>query len=166
MKLKLEEAKIFKNNEDKLVYVKYNPNGVNYFTFIAEQRDKNNLNQIIITSNIMISLIRSLVAKNKFQLEQVEFMIDDESLNIKIQDLVDKSVDDTSSFIILLDKLRFLSDERSVDILKIFLKRRSTGKSTQIRVQANGIFFINESSFQNYAQKLLDIISDSKISGY
>lgn len=166
MKLKLEEAKIFKNNEDKLVYVKYNPNGVNYFTFIAEQRDKNNLNQIIITSNIMISLIRSLVAKNKFQLEQVEFMIDDESLNIKIQDLVDKSVDDNSSFIILLDKLRFLSDERSVDILKIFLKRRSTGKSTQIRVQANGIFFINESSFQNYAQKLLDIISDSKISGY
>ena len=158
--LKFEEAKIFKDTTNSLTFVKYNPDD-DYFDFIAEQCSNKKLNHFIVTSNKMIELIISLVMDYKFELKKVEFMNDDENLYTEINDLVMKSTNDSSTFIFLLRKLQLLSDEQSIDILKIFLKKRCKEKSTQIKIQANGIFFIDKSSFQSYAQKLLDIISDS-----
>lgn len=159
--LQFEAAKIFKNAENTLTFVKYN-SSVNYFDFIAEQCNKNKLRQVIVTSNIMINLISSLVVKYKFQLVQVEFMNDDKDLDDEIQILVDKSANDSSYYLFLLRKLQLLSDEQCIDILRLSFKKRTEGKSTQIKVQANGIFSINKTSFEKYAQTLLDIISDNK----
>lgn len=159
--LKFEEAKIFKKATNTLTFVKYD-NSDDYFNFIAEQYNKNKFSQVIVTSNIMISLITSLVTKYKFRLSQVEFMIDDKELDDEIQDLVNKSEDDISYYLVLLRRLQLLSDEQSIDILKVHFKGRSAKKSTQITVQANGIFIINQTSFEKYGKILLEIISKNK----
>lgn len=162
MNLKLKEAKIFKDTSNKLTFVNYNPDTDDYFNFIAEQYNKRQLNQVIITSNIMIILIFSLVDKYKFCLERVEFMNDDDTLDNEIQNLVN-NINNEENFIFLLHKLLLLSYEQSIDILKIHLKKRYEHKSTQIKIQANGIFFIDKSNFDKYSQKILDIVSDSKV---
>lgn len=162
MNLKLKEAKIFKDTSNKLTFVNYNPDTDDYFNFIAEQYNKRQLNQVIITSNIMIILIFSLVDKYKFCLERVEFMNDDDTLDNEIQNLVN-NINNEENFIFLLHKLQLLSYEQSIDILKVHLKKRYEHKSTQIKIQANGIFFIDKSNFDKYSQKILDIVSDSKV---
>lgn len=161
MNLKLKEAKIFKDTSNKLTFVNYNPDTDDYFNFIAEQCNKRQLNQVIITSNIMIILIFSLVEKYKFCLERVEFMNDDDTLDNEIQNLVN-NINNEENFFFLLNKLQLLSYEQSIDILKIHLKKRYEHKSTQIKIQANGIFFIDKSNFDKYSQKILDIVSYSK----
>ena len=163
MNLKFKEAKIFKDTSNKLTIVNYNPNTDDYFNFIAEQCNKRQLNQVILTSDIMIILIFSLVEKYKFCLERVEFMNDDDTLDAEINHLVDISMDNKENFIFLLHKLQLLSYEQSIDILKIHLKKRYEHKSAQIKIQANGIFFIDKSNFDKYSQKILDIVSYSKV---
>lgn len=141
MNLKLKEAKIFKDTSNKLTFVNYNPDTDDYFNFIAEQCNKRQLNQVIITSNIMIILIFSLVEKYKFCLERVEFMNDDDTLDNEIQNLVN-NINNEENFIFLLNKLQLLSYEQSIDILKIHLKKGTNIKAHKLKYKLTESFLL------------------------
>jgi len=98
------------------------------------------------------------VVERKFVIVSVQFMNDDDDLNREVQGLIDRVEQNNIYFAELLNKLYFLSDEQSIDILKITLKRRKTSKSTQIKIQANGIFFVDSESFEDESEKLIKFI--------
>ncbi|ASG81080.1 hypothetical protein [Lactiplantibacillus pentosus] len=162
--MRFKEAKIFKDGTDSLVSVDYNPKVTAYFDLIEAQR-KRGLSQFIVTSDIMTKLISMLVIERQFILISIDFMNDDEDLNNEIQTLVDKIGQNGFLFSELLNKLHFLSNEQCIDILRVTLKKRSEGKSTQIKVQANGIFFINCDSFEEESKRLIELIEKEQYMG-
>lgn len=155
------EAKIFKGDSDSLIYVDYDPKNIEYFDLIETQK-KQGLNQFIITSDIMIKIIRMFVVERQFSLVSIDFMNEDDDLIEKIEGLIEKIGQNSLFFADLLNELHFLSDEQSIDILKIKLKRRKESKSTQLKIQANGIFFIDNESFKSESKKLVDFIDKNQ----
>ena len=156
-----KEAKVFKDDSDSLVCVDYNPKNIAYFDLIENQKERG-LSQFIITSDIMIKLISMFVVERKFVIVSVQFMNDDDDLNREVQGLIDRVEQNNIYFADLLNELHFLSDEQSIDILKIKLKRRKESKSTQLKIQANGIFFIDNESFKSESKKLVDFIDKNQ----
>lgn len=158
--MKSKEAKIFRNSEKgSLVCVEYNTDK-SYFDFIAEQKSAG-LEQLIITSDIMIALIKMLVIEQEFELTSIEFMDEEEDLDSSIATLIDKVQQNNLFFAELLDKLRLLSDEQSIDILRIKLKRRKNCSSTSLKIQANGIFFTDDDSYNSMSTNLLELVHTS-----
>lgn len=156
--LNFKEAKIFKDKDNKLIYVPYNPKKVNYFTFIAEQRSKKCLTQVIITTNLIIHIVTVLVNKYGFRLIRIDLMTDNRVIKNKVQKLITRMTEDPTVYISLVYYLMQLSEEQAIDVLRVALKKDMLDVPIQIKVQANGLFFIDKTHFCVYAPILLTSI--------
>jgi len=160
--LKFIEAKIFKTSNNNFCYKEYDSKTIDYFKFIALQKEQN-LIQFIITSDIMIDVMMSLVTEKGYKLVSVEMMNDDTDLNSEINILVKSIEEDGKKLAILINKLQILSDSQSIDIRSIKLKKRENAESIQIKLQSNGIFSINNEKFYDKSDQLLALIVESYV---
>ncbi|WP_420328012.1 hypothetical protein [Lactiplantibacillus plantarum] len=159
--MQLKKGKIFRRADAsrKLVWKVYDENKDDYFDFIAKQNSQG-LIQFIVSSRIMIELIKHLVTKENFRIKEIKFMEDDESLDNDVKELI-RDVDNNSGLLIdLLDKLHCLSDDNSIDIKMIHVSKRVDGSSIVMYIQANGIVSIDPSHFNNEGQFITDIIGN------
>lgn len=139
--MKFKKAKIFwnvKNHHKEVCCIPYDDN-YDYYAFLKKCHD-NGFRQIIITSELMIQLMFYFVLKNKFLIYGISFMEEDEVLREEIEILLGKLAEDRGYFIELIEKIKFLSEESSIDIKRIYLKKRNENDEAEaFFLQANGL---------------------------
>ena len=158
--MKYQHGKFFKKgfpSNKELVKIEYSPAKDEYYSFVKKQREKG-FGQVIVTSEMMIKIIKDYFLEKKFRIAKIEFMIEDNGLENEVNGILNKLYDDRGYFNLLVDKLMFLIEESSIDIKKIDLKGRSDNKSTSIYVQVNGVFGINENDFLEESENMIRII--------
>lgn len=154
--MRMQYAKIFKI-QDKSEYIKvdYSPQEDNYYAFLKKQYDIG-MKQIVVTSNLMIKILKEYFLKRKFHIPRIEFMIDDFELSEEISYYLKKLTTNREYFALLLEKIHFLVEESSIDIRKIELADGTNG--VKLSIQVNGIWAINQERFDEESVFLLDII--------
>ncbi|MGX6400799.1 hypothetical protein ACWM0Y_07535 [Lactiplantibacillus plantarum] len=159
--MQLKKGKIFRRADAnrKLVWKVYDENKDDYFEFIAKQ-NSDGLIQFIVSSRIMIELIKRLVTKENFNIKEIKFMEDDESLDTDIKELIEDVQDNSSLLIDLLEKLHCLSDDNSIDIKMIHVSKRVDKSSIVVYIQANGIVSIDPTHFNSEGQLITDLIGN------
>lgn len=129
-----------------------------YYSFVKDICLKG-YKQVIITSDLMIPVLKEYFLVKKFKINDLQFMIEDTQLQQEIKHLLDKISIDRAYFNELLDKVTFLSEESTIDIRKIELSGRyPTGKAVRISLQVNGIIGISEGALDTELPELLMLI--------
>lgn len=147
-------GKVFKSKiNDELSYNNYPPE-VEYYSFVKGCADKG-LRQVVITSEIMISLLKYYFITRRFEITEIEFMVDDEDLSASIKALLQKLNADRAYWGELQKQLEFLNECASIDIKKICIKASSAENSFLMFIQVNGIFGISENVFDIEATELV-----------
>lgn len=158
--MKYKHGKIFKKASPKIVELAafdYVPSTDEYYTFVRKQREAG-YRQVIITSEMMIKLMKKYFLERKFRIASVEFMIEDGALENQVHDILKKLNGDRGYFNLLIDKLTFLVEETSIDIKKVEFKRREDNHSLSLHIQVNGIFGVNEADFDDESEVLIRAI--------
>lgn len=157
--MKNKYAKIFLDRVDnKILPISYSPTQDEYYKIVKENCQKG-YKQIIITSNMMTSILKKYFYDKKFNIATLEFMEEDEALKTEVELILAKMRQERGYFGELLNKICFLSTESAIDIKKIELKGRNDKDSAvSILLQVNGIFGINEKCFDEESKILLQMI--------
>lgn len=147
------------NNNIELVVKEYNQ-GENYYEFLRNNK-KDGLNQIIITSDIMISIIEHYVVEREFNIISIDFIIEDESLNEDINEYMKMIKEDKLKVVYLLKHLNFLTQDESIDLKAIKLKGvcHEKEKSFILSIKVNGIFTIREDLFIIESTYLVNLLN-------
>ena len=91
-----------------------------YYSFLKKQFDMG-FRQIIISSEVMIQLIKECVINHCLRLYNVEFAEEDASLSEDIKLLLDEISVRPVLFNTLIEKLHFLAETSSIDISRIYV---------------------------------------------
>ena len=94
-----------------------------YYSFLKKQYDIG-YRQIIISSEVMIQLIKEFVMNFGLRVYRIEFMEADSSLTNEIEVLLDHMKEYPILFVTLLEKLNFLAETTSIDIGRIYTSGR------------------------------------------
>ena len=152
MKYKL--AKFFKDDIGNIVVFDYSSQD-DYYSFVKKYRDKG-YSQVIITSEIMVDLIKYYFIERKFRLAALELIAMDPELHNELDTIINEMSEDRDYFSILLSRLDFLLEETSIDIKKVELNNKL---DTSIYLQVNGIFGISEKKYDVESQYLIEQLS-------
>lgn len=151
--MKVLHGKLFQNIEtEKIDSILYNSSQDYYALIRAAQ--KQGLRQSIITSDIMIAIAEHYLIHHEFIITGVEFLIDDDELQSEISPILNSLKSNSAYWVLLKEKLEFLSKNDSVDIKKIDF-RSTTGLFS---VQVNGIFSAPEATYTSFAQELSSVV--------
>ena len=146
-----EKAKLFwkANNISKDIFCIPFDDNVEYYTFLKQYHD-NGYHQIIITSEIMVSLI----------VYDIEFMEDDQDLVNEIAGLLAIVSSNRIYLGRLTQKLNFLSEKSSIDIQRIYFKgRNSEGTAINFYLQSNGIIGANRNSYSSISDEISSLVA-------
>ena len=156
--MQYEKAKFFFDDKKGNVHcIPYNDK-IDYYSFIKRYREEG-YNQLIITSQIMISLIQFLVLEKNLIVYEVEFMEENIELDEKIKIFLSKLKFDLSLLPYFLDELRFLEDKSSIEIKKISFKGRDeAGNAINLYIQVNGIIAINSEMYDCLSTLLVEFL--------
>lgn len=157
--LKNRYAKLFIDvSSKKIVKQIYVPGQDDYYKIVKENCERG-YKQVIITSRMMTSVLKSYFYDMHFKISGIEFMVDDSELKVEIDNLLENIKQDRAYFGELLNKINFLSDESAIDIKNIKLKSRtSDNRALSIIIQVNGIYAISDNCFEEESPKLINII--------
>lgn len=156
--MKSKYAKLFIDANNKLISRTYSLENDDYYRLVKENF-QNGYKQVIITSKMMTSILKDYFLNRNFIVGQIEFMVDDSSLNHEINKLLENIRRDRAYFGDLINKIDFLSDESAIDIKKIELTGKSCdNRSMKILVQVNGIYGITDKCFEEESQIFIEMI--------
>ena len=157
--MKNKYAKLFIDiNNKQIIKEIYDPSQDDYYKIVKQNCEKG-YKQVIITSRIMTSILKSYFYDMNFRISKIEFMVEDSDLKAEIDTLLDNIRQDRAYFGELLNKISFLSDESAIDIKNIQLKARTDdNKALSMLIQVNGIYSISDSCFEEESNKLISII--------
>ncbi|WP_311146576.1 hypothetical protein [Stomatobaculum longum] len=129
-----------------------------YYSFLKKQYDIG-YRQIIISSEVMIQLIKEFVMNFGLRVYRIEFMEADSSLTNEIEVLLDHMKEYPILFVTLLEKLNFLAETTSIDIGRIYTSGKSKNNSAlNMFVQSNGIIGINDDAEDELLQRTCTLI--------
>ena len=155
--MKMKKYKLFwkLGDADKNIIYKGFNDEEEYYSFLKKQFD-DGYRQIIVSSEIMIELIKDFVINQELKIYKIEFAEEDQSLIDDISNLRDAVSAKPVKFNALIEKLLFLSQTSSIDISRIYISGRlKNGAAVDSYVQSNGIVAISE----NIDNKILDRVS-------
>lgn len=157
--MKNRYAKLFIDIDSKrIIPENYIPGQDDYYKIVKTNCEKG-YKQVIITSRMMTSVLKSYFYDMHFRISDIEFMVDDSELKTEINNLLESIKQDRAYFGELLNKINFLSDESAIDIKNIELKSRTIdNKALSIRIQVNGVYAISENCFEEESIRLIDMI--------
>lgn len=149
-----EKAKLFwkmESGAETIDSILYDDN-VEYYTFLRKCKSKG-YRQVIVTAEIMIQVIRMAVLEKGFSVYRIEFAEEDHGLDEEIQRLIHMTTDNPAYFTDLLEKIKFLSEQSSIDIRRVYIKGKYNGEcAPNFYLQSNGIFGANKESL-NFLSK-------------
>lgn len=129
-----------------------------YYTFLKKCHD-DGYRQIIITSEIMVQLIKDFVLKKELSVYEIEFVEEDNDLKNEISELLMEVQHDKKFFSELIEKLNFLSEKSSIDIQRIYFKGRSSDKiAISLYIQSNGIIGIDSGNYDVVSREISNLI--------
>lgn len=129
-----------------------------YYSFLKKQYDIG-YRQIIISSEVMIQLIKEFVMNFGLRVYRIEFMEADSSLTNEIEVLLDHMKEQPILFAALLEKLNFLAETTSIDISRIYTSGKSENNiALNMFVQSNGIIGINDNAENELLQRTCTLI--------
>lgn len=159
--------KLFIKNDNgikKIVPKPYDP-AINkdYYSYVKRYCDKG-FNQFIITSEYMMELLEYYFLERKFSITEIIFLEDDLELEENISWHLERLTEDRAYYNKLIDRLKFLFDDSSIDIKRIVLQGKLLDQKKgymSIMAQVNGIYSIDlkqEEHFNEENKKIISII--------
>lgn len=153
--MKFVQRKLFINSLNEGLIMKTVPDG-DYYAFVCKEM-KSGLSQIVISSDIMVEILKFFFIEKKAKIVEIDFLEDDKSYKDQFSKLVNEANNDRAYFFKLLEELSFLSMQKTIDIKSIRLKFRKNELPIDIMISVNGLITIGENL---EAQSELDFLND------
>lgn len=128
----------------------------NYYAFVQEKQQMGFV-QSIVTTDIMISIMEKYVMDNA-QIISIEFMVDDSELENEINMLLDGIKKNAAQWIVLKQRLMFLSSDNSIDVKKIELK--SIEHSYIVSIMVNGLITVTDTAYNEVTEELSHLLEE------
>ena len=123
-------------------------------SFLRECRN-NGLHQVIITSEMMIELVKTSYADFGRKISKIEFMEEDSEADEYVNCLLKVIESNPYQLTKLLDYLMLIAEKSSVEIKRIYIKGPYVdGKADSFFVQSNGIIGINRESYDLISKEI------------
>ncbi len=160
--MRYRKAKFFwkKNHSSKVISCIEYDDETEYYTFIKKCHSQK-YRQIIITSELMIDIIKYFAIEKQWLVFEIDLAEDDHELKQDLEVLINNTNQDRIYFHQLIDELCFLSEQSSIDIKRVYIKGRDVeGVAINFFIQSNGIIGINTESFDNISNDIKKIIEE------
>lgn len=155
-----EKAKLFwkkENTKECICSVPYNDK-VEYYTFLRDCKAKG-YRQVIVTSEIMLQVIRKVCLENGYSVYKIEFAEEDLELEQEVQNLIQMVAKNSAYFGDLIEKLKFLSEQSSIDLRRVYIKGSYGGSRTPVFfLQSNGILGTNGESYESLSKEISAVV--------
>lgn len=149
-------GKVFQNIQTREIKCfLYDPQQ-NYYD-VVQNALKNGYQQSIFTSSVMIALIEEFLLKYDSIVTEIEFSVENKELNQEIKKIIGQMKDNGAYWVILKDKLSFLSEYNSIDIQKVSIKSKQENVFL-LSLQANGIFEVTENAYDLVATEICNVV--------
>lgn len=148
--------KIFQDKNNEIKAIEYSEKDQrNYFNFVKTQHEKG-LRQVIITSEIMLEILKKCFIDYNFELVRVYFVEEDGELDSEIKRILNKIEKNRAYFVKLLEKLKCIANNSSIDIESIELKsiEKIYNKYVSFSIRVNGILSI-EKGAEDFLLKII-----------
>lgn len=132
-------------------------NDRDYYKFIKKYSEQGYY-QVILSSMIMIDLLQHYFIDRKFEINSITFMEEDNEIEEEIEILLEKIKENRERFYYLVEKLKFLNEDSSIDVKRIELSHFDKSGSTNLYLQANGLYGINENKYEEEEKYIKDIV--------
>lgn len=155
-----EKAKLFwkVNGISKDVFCVNYDDSKEYYAFLKQCHDKG-YRQIIITSEIMVGLIKYYVLEKGLSVYDIQFMEEDQDLTDEVSNLLTLISKNGIFLGKLIEKLNFLSEKSSIDIHRIYFKgRNSENVAVNFYLQSNGIIGIDKKNYSFISDEIGNLI--------
>lgn len=155
--MKMKTGKLFYGIEKKQVsVVEYDSSSGDYYALILEAQKKG-CRQVILTSDIMIKIAEAFLTTESATITDIAFFVEDDNLQKEIAKLIELMRQNSAYWGALKDKLKFLSEDDSIDIKKISLQGKNDG-GFLISLFVNGVISISESAYSSLSEKLSEFL--------
>lgn len=155
--VKMKTGKLFYGIEKKQVsVVEYDSSSGDYYALILEAQKKG-CRQVILTSDIMIKIAEAFLTTESATITDIAFFVEDDNLQKEIAKLIELMHQNSAYWGALKDKLKFLSEDDSIDIKKISLQGKNDG-GFLISLFVNGVISISESAYSSLSEKLSEFL--------
>ena len=157
-----KKAKLFWKNENdrKIINSVFYDDNIEYYTFLQKYKSKG-YRQVIITTEIMIQLLRIFVIKKGFVIYKIEFAKEDCELENEIKNLL-RNIENNPAcfgFGYLINNIKFLSEQSSIDIRRVYIKGKYNGKfAPNFYIQSNGILGINAELYDDLSNEISTLV--------
>lgn len=153
----MKTGKLFYGIEKKQVsVVEYDSSSGDYYALILEAQKKG-CRQVILTSDIMIKIAEAFLTTESATITDIAFFVEDDNLQKEIAKLIELMRQNSAYWSALKDKLKFLSEDDSIDIKKISLQGKNDG-GFLISLFVNGVISISESAYSSLSEKLSEFL--------
>ena len=154
------KAKLFRKTEvsqEMICAVEYDDN-MEYYAFLRNAKTEG-YRQIIVTSEIMIQLIRMACMDKGYSVYKIEFAEEDLDLEQEMNFLIQRASANSACLADLIDKVKFLAEQSSIDIRKIYIKGAYNGSfAPNFFVQSNGIIGVNKESYDLLSKEISTVV--------
>lgn len=149
-------GKVFQNIQTKdIECFLYNPQQ-NYYD-VVQNALKSGYQQSIFTPSVMIALIEEFLLKYNSIVTEIEFSVENEEVNQEIKKIIGHMKGNGAYWVILKDKLSFLSEYNSIDIQKVSIKSKQEN-GFLLSLQANGIFDVTANAYDLVATEICNVV--------
>lgn len=155
-----EKAKLFwkKESEKEHIYSVPYDDTIEYYTFLRECKGKG-YRQVIVTSEIMLQVIRKACLGKGYSVCKIEFAEEDSELEQEIRDLIHLAAKNPAYFGDLVEKIKFLSEQSSIDLRRVYIKGTYEGAYAPVFfLQSNGILGTNKESYESLSKEISTIV--------
>lgn len=152
----MKTYKYFSTVDRDIIYKEINITHSYYSTI--QQIIREGYNQIIITSDILIVILKKFFQQYNLKIVEIELLEDDENYQNQINSIITEVNEDSNYVLSLMDELsKFEVD--SIEIKKVHVKYREDGILNEFSLSINGILTIfKEENIDLIASKVADII--------
>ncbi|MDK0572454.1 hypothetical protein P6P35_00790 [Clostridium perfringens] len=150
-----QEKKIFRNIYDKRLEAVNIPSDIEYYNFI-QKKSLDGLRQIIITSDLMLKIIKEYFLNNKAKIISFELMQDDEEFYINCKKNIEKMNCDRGYFQVFFEQVKYLYSKECIDIKSCRFKyRNENDNAIDITLYINGNLSIGKNDSTEFEVKML-----------
>ena len=140
--MKYNKEKLFwiaRNASKEVVCLPWDEQKEEYYSFVKREV-ASGYHQLSITSEIMSKIISQFILLGNWSVDKIEMMEEDSELCADLDSLIDASQSRPESIIELLDYIRTIVEESSIEIKRVYLSGRdNNNKLYAFFIQVNGI---------------------------
>lgn len=118
----------------------------NYYKSVRSKID-NGYKSIIISSDLMIDILKTFFKKKKATIVKIELLEEDPNYQKQLDSIVSSLKDNRDYFVDLVEELSFLSEDNNIEIKRIRFKFRENTELIDISISLNGLIDYSDNEF-------------------